>query len=157
MSSTRALALVTLLAAAALPAGAEEDHAGRPQKIVTIGQTRLAPNTLRMKADEVLTMQNHSQRMMRVVFTEPKDLADRVKCAEVKRVSEDEAMVAGSVFRRRGDQVVGLIAPGAFVSVCSLAPGTYTFRAVPADASAPPDDDRAGSGTGGMSGEIVVE
>lgn len=61
-------------------------------------------------------------------------------------------MVSGALFTRRGDQVVGLIAPGAFVSVCSLAPGRYVYTAAPAKSVGAPT-----GGDLGEKGEIIVE
>lgn len=156
MHALLAALLIAVLASVG-PVGAEtetaESHADRPQKVVAIGQSRIVPTTLRMSTGDVLAFQNHSARIMRIVFLEPKNLGEKVRCGQIQRISEDEAQVPGALFKRRGDQVVGLIAPGAFVSVCSLAPGRYVYTVAPA---APSSGASAGEPLG-QKGEIVVE
>jgi hypothetical protein len=157
MMRTRTTLLFALLLAPAAPtlvaAEEAEDHAAHPQKVIAIGESRIVPDRLRMSTGDVLTFQNHSGQILRITFLEPADLRDKVKCRQIERLSENEALVPGALFKRRGDRVVGLIAPGAFVSVCSLAPGRYTYTTSVA----------RGAGVGapgeplGQKGEIIVE
>jgi hypothetical protein len=54
-----------------------------------------------------------------------------VQCKQIERVAQDAAITPGALFRRRGDQVTALIAPGAFVSVCGLPKGDYVYSVAP--------------------------
>jgi hypothetical protein len=129
-----------------------EDHANKPIKTVVVTSTRLAPQDLRMGTGDVLSFQNLSMKMMQLTFTEPKNVGQKTTCQLLKRVSPTEAVAPGAVFQRQGDQVTALIAPGMFVSVCSLAPGTYVYTAAPVFEGALNND-----ATLGMKGTIVVE
>lgn len=131
---TRTAPLLVALLALAAPSFAEEgpeSHAERPQKVVALGAARISPVQLTMGTGDVLTFQNFSGKVLKVTFLEPKNLAEHVKCSQVKRISENEAVVAGALFQRQGDEVVGYVAPGAFVSVCSLSPGRYVYTVAP--------------------------
>jgi len=154
--TTRTAALLVALVAVAVPAFAEEgpgSHADHPQKVVSIGASRISPVELKMGTGDVLSFQNFSGSILKITFLEPKDLASHVKCSQVKRISPNEAVVAGALFQRQGDEVVGYVAPGAFVSVCSLQPGRYVYTVAPiaTTGGTPGGDDL------GQKGEIVVE
>lgn len=129
-----------------------EDHAAKPMKTIVVTPTRLAPQDLRLGTGDVLAFQNLSMQMMKLTFIEPKDTGQRTTCQLLKRVSPTEAIAPGATFQRQGDQVVALLAPGTFVSVCSLKPGTYVYTATSAFENAGGDDAALG-----MKGTIVVE
>jgi plastocyanin len=128
-----------------------ESHAAKPIKTIAITPTRLAPQDLRMGTGDVLSFQNLSLKMMQLTFIEPKNVGQKTTCSQLKRVSPDEATAPGAVFQRQGDQVTALIAPGTFVSICSLMPGTYVYTANAAFEGALPDESL------GMKGTITVE
>jgi hypothetical protein len=108
-----------------------ESHADRPQKVISLGASRISPTRLTMSTGDVLAFQNYTASVLQVVFLEPRDLAGKVQCKQIERVAQDAAITPGALFRRRGDQVTALIAPGAFVSVCGLPKGDYVYSVAP--------------------------
>ncbi len=155
MSRGPIAALLTVLLATAGVALAEtappaESHDDHPQKVISLGASRISPTRLTMSTSDVLAFQNYSANIMQVIFLEPRDLAGKVQCKQIERVAPDAAVTPGALFKRRGDQVVALIAPGAFVSVCGLPRGNYVFSA------APFTPQMAGERQG-QRGQIVVE
>ena len=148
----RSSLVVLAFAALCIPAlvrAEEENHADRPQKVISLGQSRVVPSKLTMGTGDVVAFQNYSGKVLQVTFLEPANVAQKVQCKQIERVSENEAMTPGALFKRRGDQVVGLIAPNAFVSICGLSPGRYVFSVAP---FTPQARDQLG-----QKGEIVVE
>ena len=129
-----------------------EDHANKPIKTVVVTSTRLAPQELHMGTGDVLSFQNLSLKIMQLTFMQPKNVGQKTTCQLLKRVSPTEAVAPGAVFQAQGDQVTALIAPGTFVSVCSLQAGVYVYTAAPAFEGALNND-----ATLGMKGTIVVE
>jgi hypothetical protein len=105
-----------------------------------------------MGTGDVLSFQNLSGQMMQLTFIEPKNVAQKTTCQLLKRVSPTEAIAPGAVFQQQGNQVTALIAPGMFVSVCSLEPGFYAYTSSPAVGAAIDND-----ATLGMKGTIVVK
>jgi len=108
-----------------------ESHDDRPQKVISLGASRISPTRLTMDTGDVLAFQNYSPKVLQVIFLEPPGLAGKVQCKQIERVAEDAAITPGALFKRRGDQVVALIAPGAFVSVCGLPRGNYVYSVAP--------------------------
>jgi hypothetical protein len=117
---------------------------------VAISPTRVTPQDLKMGTGDVLAFQNFSQKMMQLTFIEPKHVGQYTTCTHLKRVSPTEAAAPGALFQRQGDEVTALIAPGTFVSVCSLKPGLYVYTAVDAFGADPGDQL-------GIKGTITVE
>jgi hypothetical protein len=154
MSRGPIAALLTVLIATAGVALAEtapaESHDDHPQKVISLGASRISPTRLTMSTGDVLAFQNYTANIMQVIFLEPPRLGQTVQCKQIERVAEDAAITPGALFKRRGDQVVALIAPGAFVSVCGLPRGNYVFSA------APFTPQMAGERLG-QRGQIVVE
>ncbi|MGH7895656.1 MAG: hypothetical protein ACREQL_13375 [Candidatus Binatia bacterium] len=150
-SSTTVLLIALLAAPMLVRAEGEvaENHTDRPQKVIALGETRIVPSKLAMSASDVLAFQNYSSKVLQVTFLEPPNVGQKVQCKQIQRVSATEAMTPGAVFKRRGEQVIALIAPNAFVSVCGLSPGRYVFSMAP---FAPQIPDQLG-----QKGEIVVE
>jgi hypothetical protein len=145
------LTVLLLTAGVALAEDAPaESHDDRPQKVISLGASRISPIRLVMSTSDVLAFQNYSATIMQVTFLEPRDLAGKVQCKQIDRVTENEALTPGARFRRRGDQVIALISPGAFVSVCGLPAGNYVYTAAPFTPQQ--RGDRAG-----QRGQIVVE
>jgi hypothetical protein len=128
-----------------------EDHANKPVKTIVVTPTRLVPQELHLGTGDVLSFQNLSAKMMQLTFIEPKNVGQKTTCQLLKRVSPTEALAPGAVFQAQGDQVTALIAPGTFVSVCSLQAGTYVYTAAPFGAGIGDDDSL------GIKGTIVVE
>lgn len=110
------------------PAESHDDH---PQKVVSLGASRISPTRLNMSTGDVLAFQNYSPNVLQITFLEPARLGEKVQCKQIERVAQDAAITPGALFKRRGDQVIALIAPGAFVSVCGLPAGNYVYSVAP--------------------------
>jgi hypothetical protein len=127
--------------ALAAPARAEDsDHIDHEHRLVRIGSTSLHPPTLKLHAGDAFGWLNYSSEIARVSFDA--GVADKMLCKE--RTS----------FRLGGDRIEsGDVQARQFVSLCSLAPGSYPYRV----------DLRAGAGGSGggpvrtLDGTLVVE
>jgi hypothetical protein len=129
----------------------EESHADKPNKVITITETRLVPQELHMGTGDVLVFHNLSSRTMHLTFIQPKHVGRYTTCTQLKRVSPTEATAPGAAFQRQGDEVTATFLPGTFVSVCSLRPGTYVYTSQPIAGALRND------ATLGLQGTIVVE
>jgi hypothetical protein len=90
------------------------------RKIVIRDDELISSSTLTMSQDDVLEFENDSGHFMRLVFVEPKDQTDKIRCYPI------DLTIA------RPDQKpwrTATIPPGTFASACSLAPGQYAFVA----------------------------
>ena len=90
----------------------------------------ISPSALTMSRDDVLEFENYSGHAMLLVFVEPRDQADKIRCrmsgAEVADPSRARWLRFGWSL---GQRLTATIPPGRFASVCSLAPGQYAFVA----------------------------
>jgi hypothetical protein len=118
----------------ALLAGCSQHTTSMPQsgtppgKTITLGATRLDPDDLTMSHDETLSFVSTADHPMTIEFTQPKDQAGRIKC----RVADPKLLKGGqapwATFRMNSEGHLTADVPGGlFPSVCSLAPGSYTY------------------------------
>ena len=153
MALRSALGLLLLLATTpALAAEDADSHAAAPRRTVTIGRDRLHPPDLKMTAADVLEFQNFTGRAQTVRFIEPEDQVDKIRCGLLGKDSAHRATVLFSWDYKR--RLSATILPGQFATVCSLAPGSYSYL-IEAAGSA-----RAGTGAGhklAPKGTITVE
>ncbi len=121
--TSRRFATVTLaLALASQAAWADEgarehepDHAGHPTQIVGIVATRLLPTVLVVPHDSAFGWLNYSSEEATIRFEE--DITPKLACR------------SPGLFRASaGDLASPRVASGAFVTLCSLAPGEYDYR-----------------------------
>ncbi len=121
--TSRRFAIVTLaLALASQVAWAEDgapedepDHAGHPTEIVGITPTRLVPTILVVPHDSAFGWLNYSSGDATIKFEE--DITSKLRC------------LSPGLFRASaGDLTSPRVASGAFVTLCSLAPGEYDYR-----------------------------
>ncbi len=121
--SSRRLAIATLaLAFASQTTGAEgnapenePDHAGHPTEIVGIAPTRLLPTVLVVPRDSAFGWLNYSSDQATIKFEE--DITPKLTC------------LSPGLFRAStGGFAAPRVASGAFVTLCSLAPGEYDYR-----------------------------
>ena len=120
----RRFAIVTLALAALASQAAwaedgaiegEPDHAGHPTEIVGIGPTRLLPMVLVVPHDSAFGWLNYTSRNATIKFGE--DITPK--------------LLYGSpvLFRVSAEELASpRVASGAFVTLCSLAPGEYDYR-----------------------------
>jgi len=96
-------------------------------KTITIGVTRIDPDDLTMTHDETLSFMSTADHPLTIEFTQPKDQADRIKCHVTDpKLAKGEA--AWATFRTNSEGHLTADVPGGlFPSVCTLAPGSYTY------------------------------
>jgi hypothetical protein len=129
---TVALACTLLALAAAVPAPADEEiggHARHAQKLVILDAERIMPSDLKMDEGDVIVFQNQSAEPIIVTFVDPKNVADKIRCALVRKSDDEQPRAPWLLFQKRGDQIAATIPPGRFASMCSLTPGAYSFTA----------------------------
>ena len=121
-------ALGLLLLVAVTPALAAEDadnHANAARKTVTIGRDRLVPPDLKMSSSEVLEFENFTGHPRTVRFIEPDDQVDKIRCGLVNKNSSHTPTVLFSWDYKK--RLSATLLPGQFATVCSLAPGNYSY------------------------------
>jgi hypothetical protein len=110
----RSLAALLVLAAHAARA-ADPDHIDHEHHLVRIGSNALHPETLTLGPNDAFGWLNYGDRIASVSF--PASVAEKMLCRE------------RSSFRLTGDRIEsGDIQARQFVSLCSLAPGTYEYE-----------------------------
>ena len=106
---------LTLATQAAWADEDEPDHAGHPTEIVGISPTRLVPTVLVVPHDSAFGWLNYSSGDATIKFEE--DITSKLRC------------LSPGLFRASsGDLTSPRVASGAFVTLCSLAPGEYDYR-----------------------------
>lgn len=146
------LSLGLALGAAAAWAEDAQSHATAHETIM-IDSERVVPQALTMKHDEVLEFENYSFNPMRIVFIEPKEQADKIRCHLINPRAGGAGRAPWLLFGwGAGHRLTAIIPPGRFASVCSLAPGQYAYVAQRAGR-----DVRAPVEVAGPKGTITVE
>jgi hypothetical protein len=133
-SSTLCSTLALLLALASAPALAEHEdgkaHDHGPKKTIVLDNNDIRPSSLAMDHGDILAFENHSTHPMRVQFTEPKDLIDKVRCGAIRNAKDKGTPSAPwALFLWNDGKLAADVPPGQFASVCSLAAGHYAFTA----------------------------
>jgi len=151
--------MVLMMLAAAVTSGmasASDEMEGRgrsARKIVMHDDELISPSALTMNRDDVLEFENDSGQLMRLVFVEPEDQREKVRCHLVNRTSARLDETPRLVLDwDAGTRLTTIIPPGRFASVCSLAPGRYAFVARRVSR-----DPRGGEDSLGTKGTITVE
>jgi hypothetical protein len=134
-STTLRSTLALLLALASAPALAEHEgpgaHAHGPKKTIILDNEDIRPSSLEMDHSDIVTFENQSTMPMRVVFIEPKDLIDKVRCGAIRSAKDKGTPSAPwALFVWNDGKLTADVPPGQFASVCSLAAGHYAFTAV---------------------------
>jgi hypothetical protein len=153
MLSNHASLTVLLIALAAGPAAAgDSTGTGAVAHTITIiDRDVIRPSTLSMRSGDVLEFSNYSAQPMLLVFTEPRDPVDKVRCRPAHASAPSAS--ADLMLDDSGEpQLLTVIPPGRSASSCSLEPGRYAFlmRRVSRDVRAPDD-------TLGTKGVITVQ
>ncbi len=128
--------VVSLLLVFALgPARAEHEevggHAKHPMHAVVLDNQDIRPSNVTMEKGDVLVFENHSLQPIKVTFTEPADLKDRIRCELIREKAGAKALAPWQLFAWEDGKLAATIPPGRFASVCSLREGNYTFLATP--------------------------
>lgn len=93
----------------------EPDHAAHPTEIIGITGSRLLPSVAVVPHDSAFGWLNYSSRDATIQFDE--DITAKLMCRS-----------QGAFRAKGGDLAAPRVASGAFVTLCSLAPGEYDYR-----------------------------
>ena len=114
-------------------ASASEDVAGRvaaARRIILRDDDLISPSALTMSRGDVLEFENDSGQFMRLVFVEPQDQTDKIRCYPIDHTIARPDQTPWMLFDwGPGQRLTATIPPGKFASECSLAPGQYAFVA----------------------------
>ena len=114
-------------------ASASEDvdgHVATARKIVMRNDELISPSALTMNRGDVLEFENDSGQFMRLVFVEPRDQTDKIRCYPIDHTIARPDQAPWLLFNLGpGRRLTATMPPGTFASACSLAPGQYTFVA----------------------------
>jgi hypothetical protein len=132
------------------PLSAHTEHA---PKTVVLDNERILPANLEMSTSDALVFENHSVHPIKVTFTEPADLPQRIRCRLIRKSEKDKAQAPWQLFTWSDGKLIGTIPPGRFASLCSLQEGSYAFLASTVGLAV-----RPGEGAGGLpeKGQITV-
>lgn len=107
-------ALQTIRAEAAAPEH-EPDHLGHPTEVIAISATRLVPAVLVVSHDSAFGWLNYSAQKATIKFED--DILRNLSCR------------SPGVFGPAANELTSpSVASGAFVTLCSLAPGEYDYH-----------------------------
>jgi len=120
---TRRVIMLLMLAVAVMSGIASASDEGAPRKIFMQDDT-IIPATLTMGHTETLEFDNYSGQFIRVVFVEPRDQSDKIRCS-----ATDDHISSMRFDWSAGRGLTATIPPGKYVSTCSLMPGRYAFVA----------------------------
>ena len=110
-------------------ASASEDVAA-PRRIIMRDDDLMSPSALTMSRGDVLQFENDSGQFMRLVFVEPQDQTDKIRCYPIDPTMARPDQTPWMLFDwGPGRRLTATIPPGTFASECSLAPGQYAFVA----------------------------
>jgi hypothetical protein len=125
-----ALLAALVLGLAVPPSPAEETaerHATGTPRVIVLDAERIAPGELSMQPREVLVFENQSVHAITVRFVSPADAVERIRCRFVR--DRPEPSPPWMLFRTADGALEATIPPGRHASLCSFAPGTYTYTA----------------------------
>jgi len=125
-----ALAMVAAAVTSAIASASDdvERRAGSARTIVMQQGDRVTPSTLTMNRTDVLEFENDSGEIMRLVFVDPPDQADKIRCYLTDHTIARPDQTPWLLFDwGPGQRLTATIPPGKFASACSLAPGQYAF------------------------------
>jgi len=130
---TRSLAVVTMLLVAHLGLAAEaaHDHLDVPHKTVALGKDRILPDNLTMSSSDALVFENFSPAVLTIRFIEPENQIEKIRCPlAIGKIVQQGGELAFFRFDYK-KRLIATVAPGRFASVCSLAPGQYSYTVEP--------------------------
>ena len=130
---------IMLAACVAMPALAATDdetvegHAHLSQTVIMLDSDRIQPASATVDPEGVILFENQSVHPMIVRFVDPEDAAQKIHCHFLRRAERKkmEAKAPWLLFEVDGGKLTATVPPGRFASLCSFAPGTYTFTAQP--------------------------
>ena len=131
--------VLTLAVTRARAAHDEEDvtaHSKHPMRTVVLDNTDIRPSTLNMERGDALVFENHSNHPVKVTFTEPDNVVEKIRCGLIRAKEKEAPKAPWQLFAWQDGKLTATLPPGRFASVCSLLAGTYTYTAIPVTAGA---------------------
>src|SRR5215467_10249583 len=94
------IALLLALGSRALLAEQEGpgDHAKHDSRTITLDGNDVRPSQTRMNHSDVLMFANYATHPVRVTFTEPADVKNRIRCALVRGAEKDAPAAPWALF-----------------------------------------------------------
>src|SRR2546425_5116884 len=135
LRNRRRVIVAMMLAAAVMSgiasaSGDVEGSAGAARKVIMRDDDLITPRALTMNKDDVLEFENDSGQFMRLVFVEPHDQIDKIRCYPIDHTIARPDQTPWLLFDwGPGHRLTATMPPGTFASECSLAPGQYAFVA----------------------------
>ena len=126
----RMIVVVALAAMVSAFASASEDvdRAAVPVRKIVVRDDLISPSALTMNRNEALEFENDSGKSMKLVFVQPRDQTDRIRCYPIDHTIVQPSQAPWMLFDwGPGQRLTATIPPGKFASVCSLLPGQYVF------------------------------
>ena len=122
-------ALALGLGVGTVPARGEDAgaHARETSHTVIVDGRDIRPSTTTMGTGDLLAFENYSDHTVRITFTEPTDLKERIRCGLVKQKEAEKGQAPWQLFAWSDGKLVGTLPPGRFASLCSFRAGSYTF------------------------------
>ena len=138
----RTMMVIVALSAAmvsGIPAASGDVDHGADRRIV-MRDDLVSPSALTMSRNETLEFENDSGQFIRLIFVEPRDQTDKIRCYPNDHTVVGPGGARSTLFEwGPGRRLTATIPPGKAVSACALLPGQYVFvttrlsRAVRAD------------------------
>jgi hypothetical protein len=98
--------------------------------IVIRNDDLITPSALTMNRGDVLEFENDSGQFVKVVFMDPDDQTDKIRCSLIDHTTARPYQEPWLLFDwGAGRRLTATMPPGRFASACSLVPGRYTFVA----------------------------
>ena len=128
-----------------ITSGTSGVRAAQGQKTIVLGPTRLDPPDLVLATSESVAFVNTGTDPLTMEFTGPKEQTGRITCrlSDPKALKKGEAPWAEFRLNEEGHYKAN-IPPGRFPSVCTLAPGPYTYVVHVVTAALSPSELRLG-------------
>ena len=124
------LATAAMVGCAAQTGSVRKDSSGpgATQKTIVLGATRIEPDNFTMAPSDTIGFMSTALDPLQLEFIQPSNQAGKINCrvADPKSVKPGETPWA--TFSANGEgHFVASIPPGQFPSICTLAPGSYTY------------------------------
>lgn len=150
-------AIAAMMLAVAVTSGiasaSEDGRVAAARKLIMRDDELISPSALTMSHDDVLELDNESSRLMKLIFVEPQDQTDKIRCFPIDHTIARPYEAPGLLFDwGPGRRLTATMPPGKFASACSLAPGQYTFVAKRVSR-----DPHGGENSLGTKGTITVQ
>lgn len=117
-------------------------------RTIVIGRSIIDPPDITIGASEAVGFRSTADQPLHVQFVQPADQAGRINCrvADPKQLERGQAPWAEFHAGYQG-RLTADVPPGEFPSICTFAPGYYTFTVKVMDQARPTDEKLGRQGT----------